>query len=127
MSRADVGSLTGSETNGPAAELRSAEIKSKPPNISMPRSTTVGRRVGGKLADTLAYPPRGMRADRAAAYLGMSTSAFLRLVGISMPHGVPVGGMTIWDRLELDAAFENLKNPDRTSENSMHKILGIKL
>jgi hypothetical protein len=42
-----------------------------------------------------------------------------------MPNGVPIGGMMIWDRLELDAAFENFKNPD-TSENSMHKILGIK-
>jgi len=79
-----------------------------------------------KLSDTLAYPPRGMRADRAAAYLGMSTSTFLRLVGTVLPKGVEVGGMTIWDRLELDAAFENLKNPERTSENSMHKILGIK-
>jgi hypothetical protein len=78
-----------------------------------------------KLADGLAYPPRGMRADRAAAYLGMSTSSFLRLVGTSLPSGVPIGGMMIWDRLELDAAFDNLKNPD-TSQNSMHKILGIK-
>lgn len=83
--------------------------------------------MGGKLADTLAYPPRGMRADRAAAYLGMSTSAFFRLVDTcQMPRGVLIGGMTIWDRLELDAAFDNFKNPDRTSENSMHKILGIK-
>jgi predicted DNA-binding transcriptional regulator AlpA len=79
-----------------------------------------------KLADHLAYPPRGMRADRAAAYLGMSTSSFLRLVGTVLPKGVPIGGMTIWDRLELDAAFENLKNPDPATENTMHKILGIK-
>ncbi len=79
-----------------------------------------------KLADDLAYPPRGMRADRAAAYLGMSTSSFLRLVGTSLPNGVPIGGMIIWDRLDLDAAFENLKNPEPKSENTMHKILGIK-
>jgi predicted DNA-binding transcriptional regulator AlpA len=80
-----------------------------------------------RLADDLAYPPRGMRADRAAAYLGMSTSSFLRLVDAGLlPKGVPVGGMIIWDRLDLDAAFENLKNPEPQSENTMHKILGIK-
>jgi predicted DNA-binding transcriptional regulator AlpA len=85
-----------------------------------------GTECRAKLGDTFAYAPRGMRADRAAAYLGMSTSSFLRLVGTKMPNGVEIGGMTIWDRLELDAAFENLKNPEPTSENSMHKILGIK-
>lgn len=127
MTRATVGSSGVPETNGPTAELRSIEISSKSPNISVPRSTTVGRRVGGKLADTLAYPPRGMRADRAAAYLGMSTSAFFRLVDTGqLPRGILIGGMTIWDRLELDAAFENFKNPEKASENSMHKILGIK-
>ena len=77
-----------------------------------------------KLADGLSYPPRGMRADRAAAYLGMSKSSFLRLVEDELlPGGIVVGGMTLWDRLELDAAFENLKCAD---QNSMHKILGIK-
>ena len=34
----------------------------------------------GKLQDHLAYPPRAMRAERAAAYLDMSTRTFLRLV-----------------------------------------------
>jgi predicted DNA-binding transcriptional regulator AlpA len=83
-----------------------------------------------KLADGLSYPPRGMRADRAAAYLGMSTSSFNRLVDDKlMPKGKLIGGMVIWDRLDLDAAFENFKNPDDSrddSGNSMHKILGIK-
>jgi predicted DNA-binding transcriptional regulator AlpA len=80
-----------------------------------------------KLADTLGYAPRGMRADRAAAYLDMSTSSFLRLVERkSLPQGIIIGGMTIWDRLELDAAFDNLKNPGPEPENSMHKILGMK-
>jgi hypothetical protein len=92
-----------------------------------PESSKIDR-VGGhpKLADSFSYPPRGMRADRASAYLGMSTSSFLRLVGTSLPNGVPIGGMIIWDRLDLDAAFENLKNPEPQSENTMHKILGIK-
>src|SRR6266704_689160 len=58
------------------------------PSIPTGKSTSVdgvAKRLGApKLADSLAYPPRGMRADRAAAYLGMSTSTFLRLVGHSM-------------------------------------------
>jgi predicted DNA-binding transcriptional regulator AlpA len=80
-----------------------------------------------KLADDLCYPPRGMRADRAAAYLSMSQSTFLRLVEEKlMPEPVKIKGMTTWDRLELDAAFDNLKNPEPGSGNTMHKILGIK-
>jgi predicted DNA-binding transcriptional regulator AlpA len=77
-----------------------------------------------KLADGLAYPPRAMRADRAAAYLDMSPASFHRLVdeGV-LPRGHPVKGMVIWDRYELDAAFESLKCGD---DNSMHKLLGIK-
>jgi predicted DNA-binding transcriptional regulator AlpA len=78
-----------------------------------------------KLADDLAYPPRAMRADRAAAYLSMSQSAFLRLVeeGL-MPKPVKIKGMSTWDRLELDTAYENFKGDD--DGNTMHKILGIK-
>ena len=35
--------------------------------------------VSAKLQDTVAYPPRGMNAERAAAYLGLSKSKLLRL------------------------------------------------
>ena len=68
-----------------------------------------------------------MRADRAAAYLSMSQSAFLRLVeeGL-MPKPVKIKGITTWDRFELDAAFENFKSDDPESGNTMHQILGIK-
>ena len=63
-----------------------------------------------KLQDHLAYPPRAFRANRAAAYLSMAPSTFLKLVeeGV-MPRGIKCKGMTMWDRLELDAALENLK------------------
>ena len=86
------------------------------------RSTEMGTH---KLADGVAYPPRAMRADRAAAYLDMSSSSFLKLVdeGV-LPAGVHIKGMVVWDRYELDAAFENIKSCD--SGNSMHKLLGIK-
>lgn len=66
-----------------------------------------------KLQDHLAYPPRTFRADRAAAYLSMATSTFLKLVdeGV-MPKGIKVHGMTMWDRFELDAALDNLKEQE---------------
>jgi predicted DNA-binding transcriptional regulator AlpA len=66
-----------------------------------------------KLQDHLAYPPRAFRAERAAAYLSMSTSAFLALVdeGI-MPKRIKVHGMTMWDRFELDAAFDAMKDQE---------------
>jgi predicted DNA-binding transcriptional regulator AlpA len=81
-----------------------------------------------KLADSLAYPPRAMRADRAAAYLSMSQSTFLRLVEEKLlPEPVKIKGMVSWDRLELDAAYEDFKKRgDDDGENTMHKILGIR-
>jgi predicted DNA-binding transcriptional regulator AlpA len=80
-----------------------------------------------KLADDLCYPPKAMRASRAAAYLGMSQSAFLRLVEEKlMPEPVKIKGMTTWDRLELDAAYDNFKSAETEPINTMHKILGIK-
>jgi len=79
-----------------------------------------------KLADGLAYPPRAMRADRAAAYLDMSSSSFLKLVdeGV-LPAGVHIKGMVVWDRFDLDNAFENLKTRPRARRNSMDEVLGL--
>lgn len=80
-----------------------------------------------KLADNFAYPPRAMRLDRAAAYLSLSPSSFLRLVDEGlMPRPVRIKGVVTWDRQELDVAFDNFKNPDQTCENTMHRLLGIK-
>jgi predicted DNA-binding transcriptional regulator AlpA len=79
-------------------------------------------RVVGKLQDHLAYPPRAMRAERAAAYLDMSTRTFFRLVDEgALPPPIKIRGVVTWDRLELDAAYENLKFGE--SENTVHKLL----
>lgn len=77
-----------------------------------------------KLADSLAYPPRVMRAETAAAYVGMSRSMFLKLVddGV-MPKATKIRNMATWDRFDLDAAFDDLKNSDGPSENTVHKQL----
>jgi hypothetical protein len=64
-----------------------------------------------KLQDQLAYPPRLMAGDRAAAYVGFGLTKFLEFVaeGI-MPAAIDVDGNPRWDRLELDSAVENLKD-----------------
>jgi predicted DNA-binding transcriptional regulator AlpA len=68
-------------------------------------------RMGHKLSDGLAYPPRAMRADQAAAYLSISTRFFYTMVEEEkMPPPIKIRGASLWDRLELDAAFENLKD-----------------
>jgi hypothetical protein len=63
-----------------------------------------------KLQDSLAYPPRAMRLDRAAAYLSVSPSTFLQWVEEGkMPEPIRPngpGGVALWDRLALDVAFE---------------------
>ena len=69
--------------------------------------------------------PRGLRAAGAAEYLGMSKSKFLEMVEEErLPRPIAIDGMRIWDRVELDAAFEAIKTaPERV--NSFDAILGL--
>jgi excisionase family DNA binding protein len=71
------------------------------------------------------YPPRAMRIEQAAAYLSMSRATFFRLVEEGkMPSPVKVKGMTMWDRYDLDDAFEELKHGcGEPTENTVHKRL----
>jgi predicted DNA-binding transcriptional regulator AlpA len=64
-----------------------------------------------------------MRAEQAAAYLSISKSMFFRLVeeGVMPPPiKIPGHSITTWDRHDLDAAYDNLKQP---YENTVHKRL----
>jgi predicted DNA-binding transcriptional regulator AlpA len=69
------------------------------------------RTVAHKLQDHLGYPPRGMDAERAAAYLGLGRTKFLELVEIGrMPKPVRIEEeLPRWDRFDLDAAWDDLK------------------
>lgn len=54
-------------------------------------------------------PPRGLRRDEAAAYIGVSTSTFDKMIVQGrMPKPKRFGDRTIWDRHALDRAFEML-------------------
>jgi len=63
-----------------------------------------------------------MRAERAAAYLDISPTSFFRLVedGV-LPKPTKIRGMATWDRLDLDAAYDDLK--DGGTDNTMSKLL----
>jgi hypothetical protein len=93
-----------------------------------PESSKI-ERVGGlpKLADSFSYPPRAMRSDRAAAYLSMSESNFLRLVKAGrLPKGKRLDGIVFWDRVALDSFVENYEGEadETTVEDKWAKILG---
>lgn len=81
-----------------------------------------------KLQDKLAYAPRGLRAERAAAYIGMGKTKFLEGVDTGeLPQPVIIHGIKVWDRLDLDAAFEVAKTEDdERAPNSFDKILSAK-
>jgi predicted DNA-binding transcriptional regulator AlpA len=73
--------------------------------------------MSSKLQDRLAYPPRALRAERAAAYLGMAESTFHKLVAQGVfPPPIKLGGMRLWDRLKLDTAFDNLKSEEEQAK-----------
>lgn len=55
------------------------------------------------------YPPRGMRREDAARYVGVSPTKFSQWVADGlMPEGRRVEGVTLWDRLALDDAMNAL-------------------
>jgi predicted DNA-binding transcriptional regulator AlpA len=71
-------------------------------------------RGGDKFSDHLAYPPRGMEVERAAAYVGLGRTKFLEMVEAGrMPKPVDLDGSPRWDRADLDSAFDDLKDRRR--------------
>jgi predicted DNA-binding transcriptional regulator AlpA len=76
-----------------------------------------------RLADSRAYPPRAMRLEVAAAYLSISTSSFLRMVEDGdLPPATKKRGIALWDRLDLDAAFDNWKAANK-ADTSVHEAM----
>jgi predicted DNA-binding transcriptional regulator AlpA len=70
-----------------------------------------------KLQDALSYSPRLLRADRAAAYLGMGTSTFLRMVSEGvLPKPKHIKGVVVWDRFALDAYVDGIDDEANTVE-----------
>ena len=54
-------------------------------------------------------PPRGLRREEAAAYIGVSASKFDEMVADRrMPRPKRIDARRVWDRLKLDEAFAAL-------------------
>jgi predicted DNA-binding transcriptional regulator AlpA len=54
-------------------------------------------------------PPRGICREAAAAYVGISPTLFDEMVGDGrMPRPKRINSRTVWDRHQLDKAFDAL-------------------
>jgi predicted DNA-binding transcriptional regulator AlpA len=75
-----------------------------------------------KVQNQFPYPPRLMRAPRAAAYLDMGERTFLRLVAEGkLPKPKRFDGVVAWDRYHLDASIEDADND--VGENTVDRLL----
>lgn len=70
--------------------------------------------------DTISYPPRGLSREEAARYVGVGPTKFDEMVADRrMPKPRRVDGRTIWDRVSLDVAFNELP----TAESDLKEFL----
>lgn len=81
-----------------------------------------------KLQDQLCYPPRLMSLERAAAYVGFGPTKFRELIDEGkMPPAIDIDGSPRWDRIELDARVDDLKdrrrNPVKRSRDRLEQRL----
>lgn len=68
----------------------------------------------GRLPPSLA--PRGLSRGQSAKYVGVGTSKFDEMVKDGrMPQPKRVDGRKIWDRLELDEAFDALPHDNEAN------------
>lgn len=62
-------------------------------------------------------PPRGLSRAQAAEYVGVSATLFDEMVDDGrMPHPKRINARTVWDRLQLDAAFAALPTKEERNE-----------
>jgi predicted DNA-binding transcriptional regulator AlpA len=61
--------------------------------------------------------PRGLHRDSAALYVGVGLSKFTEMVGDGrMPKPKIIDSRRVWDRYELDAAFNDLPHDAPVNE-----------
>ncbi|MDP4026817.1 helix-turn-helix domain-containing protein [Methylobacterium sp. NEAU 140] len=66
--------------------------------------------------DPYAYPPIGMNREAAARYVGVTVTVFDMLVMTGwFPKAKDLGGMAVWDRIELEAAFRSSTADDQAT------------
>ncbi len=61
--------------------------------------------------------PRGLNREAAASYIGIGTTLFDALVGDGrMPKPKLINSRKVWDRQELDIAFNKLPNGEQPDD-----------
>lgn len=71
----------------------------------------------------LSLAPRGLSRAQGAEYIGVSPSEFSQMVlDGRMPKPKRIDGRLVWDRLELDAAFDVLAE---RNDNPWDQALGL--
>jgi predicted DNA-binding transcriptional regulator AlpA len=74
------------------------------------------------------YAPRGLRHPEAANYVGMKLTKFDNMVSDGrMPKPRRVDTVVVWDKHELDAAFDELPRDNETPLNTEDKHLQTRL
>lgn len=69
-------------------------------------------------------PPRGLSRVEAAQYIGISPSLFDALVDDGrMPKPKQINARRVWDRRQLDHAFEAIPNTDGDGANPWDELL----
>lgn len=67
-------------------------------------------------------PPRGLRAEQAAAYVGVSPDTFRAEVKAGrMPAPIRLGRRVVWDRCALDKAFDALSTLDQAERGALNR------
>ena len=73
--------------------------------------TTPTKAAGHAMLARIGLPPRGLSRLQAAAYVGVGVVHFDRLVATGqMPRAVHMGERVVWDRQQLDAAFDAMSH-----------------
>ena len=63
-------------------------------------------------------PPIGLSRDVAAAFIGVSPTKFDQMVADGrMPRPKCIDGCRVWDRLALDAAFDELPDNENAPDD----------
>lgn len=70
--------------------------------------------------------PRGLRREAAARYVGVGLTKFEEMVASGlMPKPQLVAGCVVWDRLKLDAAFDNLPDQESKMDRGRWKSVAV--
>jgi predicted DNA-binding transcriptional regulator AlpA len=68
--------------------------------------------------------PRGLNREQAAEYIGVGSTKFDQMVADGrMPKPKRIDGRVVWDRLQLDSAFELL--PDRNDRDDVWSKVAV--